>query len=72
MTSIKIQSALNADKEGRRLRALRECFHRALKLALDCPTWEVGNPYSSGRVDSDRNTDHSGTAGVYSLLQGFT
>lgn len=42
MTSIKMQSALNADKEGRRLRALRECFHRALKLALDCPTWEVG------------------------------
>ena len=31
----------NTEKEGRRLRALRECFHRALRLALDCPTWEV-------------------------------
>lgn len=29
------------EKEGSRLRALRECFHRALRLALDCPTWEV-------------------------------
>lgn len=33
---------LRAEKEGRRLRALRECFHRALKLALECPAWEVG------------------------------
>lgn len=31
---------LRAEKEGRRLRALRECFHRALKLALECPAWE--------------------------------
>lgn len=30
----------NTEKEGRRLRALRKCFHRALRLALDCPTWE--------------------------------
>ncbi|KAL3142518.1 hypothetical protein ABBQ38_002840 [Trebouxia sp. C0009 RCD-2024] len=28
------------EKEGRRLRALRACFHRALRLALDCPKWE--------------------------------
>ena len=33
---------LRGEKEGRRLRALRECFHRALKLALGCPAWEVG------------------------------
>ncbi|KAA6426727.1 MAG: hypothetical protein FRX49_03052 [Trebouxia sp. A1-2] len=31
---------LGGEKEGRRLRALRECFHRALKLALECPAWE--------------------------------
>lgn len=30
------------EKEGRRLRALRACFHRALRLALVCPKWEVG------------------------------
>ena len=44
---------LRGEKEGRRLRALRECFHRALKLALECPAWEVGKrPPDSARCRS--------------------
>lgn len=44
---------LGGEKEGRRLRALRECFHRALKLALECPAWEVGKrPPDSARCTS--------------------
>ena len=36
------------EKEGRRLRALRACFHRALRLALDCPMWEVRTSWHAG------------------------
>lgn len=36
------------EKEDRRLRALRACFHRALRLALDCPTWEVRTLWHAG------------------------
>ena len=50
-----------ADKEGRRLRALRECLHRALKLALACPSWNVSRDCILFTVsDSPLSpTDHS-------------
>lgn len=35
------QDECKGNKQGRRMHALRECFHRALKIALSCPTWEV-------------------------------
>lgn len=38
---MELQVEHNGDKRGRRLHAMRECFHRALKIALSCPTWEV-------------------------------
>ena len=42
-----------SQKEGRRLRALRACFHRALRLALDCSAWEVRSWKKNGHAEAD-------------------
>ena len=63
---------LNHEKEGRRLRALRECFHRALKLALDCPTWEVIIKALGTKPVTLRDSGYALCAGVCRLLQRST
>ena len=51
---MEVQVGGQAEKQGRRLRALRECFHRVLKIAFSCPSWEV-RPRLQGRLSWIRN-----------------